>query len=57
MLERKPSTIQDYTIMLDRHLAPFFGDKPVERVDPDRVAAYMVAKRRDGLATKTVSTT
>src|SRR5215213_6042100 len=35
VLERKPSTVQDYRIMLDRHLVPFFGARPVERIDPD----------------------
>ena len=54
VLERKPSTIQDYKIMLDKHLVPFFGDRPLERIDADRVAAYMAGKRRDKLATKTV---
>jgi integrase len=54
VLERKPSTVQDYRIMLDRHLVPFFGARPVEHIEPDRVAAYMAAKRRMGLATKTV---
>ncbi len=54
VLERKPSTVQDYLIMLERHLVPFFGEQPLERIDTDRVAAYMAAKRRDKLATKTV---
>ena len=40
--------------MLDRHLVPFFAEQPLERIDTDRVAAYMAAKRREGLATKTV---
>jgi Stage II sporulation protein E (SpoIIE)/Phage integrase, N-terminal SAM-like domain len=55
VLERKPSTVQYYRIMLDRHIVPFFGDRPLERIDPDRVAAYMAAKRRDGLATNGVT--
>ena len=54
VLERKPSTVQDYRIMLDCHLVPFFGEQPLERIDTDRVAAYIAAKRRDRLATKTM---
>jgi integrase len=54
VLERKPSTVGDYRIMLDRHMGPFFGDRALERIDPDRIVAYMAAKRRAGLATKTV---
>lgn len=55
VMERKPSTVQDYRIMLVRHLAPHFGGKAIERITPDDVAAYVAAKARDGLATKTIS--
>lgn len=54
VMQRKRTTTQDYEIMLRRHLAPFFGDRPVERVDVDHVAAYRHAKLRGGLSAKTV---
>jgi integrase len=55
VLERKPSTVQDYRIMLRSHLAPFFGAKAIDRITPDEVTSYMAAKRHQGLSTKTVS--
>lgn len=51
---RKRSTIQDYEIMLRRHLVPFFGDKPLERVGAGDVESYVQAKLRCGLARQTV---
>lgn len=55
--ERKPSTVQDYRIMVRRHLAPYFDmvGKPIDRITPDDVAGYMALKRRQGYASKTVS--
>jgi integrase len=55
VMERKSSTVQDYRIMLTRHLAPHFGGKAIERITPDDVAAYVAAKAQHGLATKTIS--
>lgn len=55
VMARKPSTVQDYRIMLRKHLAPHFAAKPVEKITADDVAAYMALKRRDGLAAKTVA--
>jgi len=54
VMERKATTVQDYTIMLSRHLAPFFAGRGLDRIDGDLVAAYRQAKLRDGLASKTV---
>jgi len=54
VMERKPSTTQDYRIMLRKHLGPHFVGKSVERITTDDVAAYIALKRRDGLASKTV---
>ncbi len=54
VMERKPSTVQDYRGYLMRHLDPYFGDGPIDRIDADRVAAYMKAKRVEHLAAKTV---
>ena len=54
VMERKRSTIQDYRGYLRRHLDPYFPDRPLDRIDPDQITGYLKAKRRDGLATKTV---
>jgi integrase len=55
VLERKPTTIQDYRIMLRAHLEPFFESKPLERVTADDVLAYIKAKSRAGLSMKTIN--
>jgi integrase len=54
VMERKRTTIADYRGYLRRHLAPFFGDRPMDRIEPTKVEAYLQAKRRDGLSSKTV---
>jgi integrase len=55
VLERKPSTIGDYRSMLRAHIKPFFAERPIERTDAERIAAFITAKKRAGLATKTIS--
>jgi site-specific recombinase XerD len=40
---------------LRRHLAPFFAGRSLDRIDAQLVAEYLVAKRRDGLSSKTVN--
>jgi integrase len=52
--QRKRSTTQDYEIMLRRHLSPFFGETPLERIDADEVELYVQAKLRAGFARQTV---
>lgn len=54
VLERKPTTIGDYRSMLRRHIEPFFGARALERIDSDRIRAFLAAKKKEGLATKTV---
>ena len=54
VLDRKPSTIQDYGIIVRRHIAPFLGDRYLEGVSVELVDDYVHAKLRDGLAVKTV---
>jgi len=54
-LERKPTTLGDYRSMLRRHVDPFFGEKPLERIDADEIRRYLAAKKKDGLATKTIT--
>jgi integrase len=56
--QRKASTIQDYKIMLNKHLAPHFGAKSVERIGTREVAGYIaaksIAKDKGGLSHKTI---
>ena len=52
--DRKPSTIQDYRSMLNRHIGPYFGDQQLCRIGSEQVLAYMQAKLTSGLARKTV---
>ena len=54
VLERKPTTIQDYRIILDRHLLRFFGDVRVSAIRAENVASFINAQRRAGLAANTV---
>jgi len=57
---RKPSTVQDYRIILNKHLVPHFGTKPVDRIAARDVAGYIPAKSRGkdkggaGLSHKTI---
>jgi integrase len=53
-LDRKPTTLHDYRIILRRHLYPAFGDAPIDRISADDVAAYMATKRQEGLAPNSV---
>lgn len=54
-MKRKPSTIQDYEIMLRRHLVPFFSGCSLDRIETHLVADYLVASSMGVLASKTVS--
>ncbi len=42
--QRKRTTIQDYRGYLSRHLVPHFGERPLDRIDPEHVEGYMHAK-------------
>ena len=55
VMQRKPSTIQDYRIIVGRHLGPYFGSTEIARITPGDVATYIGAKRRAGLAIKTIT--
>lgn len=52
ILERKPTTVADYRYMLKSHMEPFFGDVPLEKIDAERVAAYLVEKKKRGKKVK-----
>src|SRR5829696_7895714 len=51
---RKRSTLMDYESHLRVHLAPFFGAKPLHRIEPRDVEAFVAAKRRAGRAPKSI---
>ena len=55
VMQRKRTTVQDYRIMLRRHLGPFFGKRPLDAIEPGDIGDYIASKRRAGLAMKTVT--
>jgi integrase len=55
VMRRKASTVQDYRIMVDRHLAPHFHTTAIDRIKPEHVVSYITTKSRDGLAVKTIT--
>ncbi|WP_205699460.1 site-specific integrase [Conexibacter sp. SYSU D00693] len=55
VMQRKPSTLQDYKVMLRRHIAPFFGGRSLERIDTQLVSEFLLAQQAKGMATKTVA--
>lgn len=55
VLRRKPTTVADYTSMVQRHLGPFFGGRSIDSIGVECVAAYIKAKLQQGLSPKTVS--
>jgi integrase len=54
VMNRRPTTLQDYTIMLRKHLVPFFAGRSLQRIDTQLIADYLIAKQRLGLKSKTV---
>jgi integrase len=54
VMERKATTIVDYRGYVRGHFAPFFGDRPISRIDESWVSAYLKHKRSRGLSAKTV---
>ena len=55
VMQRKRTTVQDYRIMLRRHLGPFFGKRALGVIEPSYIGNYIATKRRAGLAMKTVT--
>lgn len=55
VLERKQTTLADYRYMLGRHLIPYFAERPMERIEPAEVNRFLLAKKQEGLATKTIT--
>ena len=44
VMNRKASTVQDYRIMINRHLAPHFQTKAIERIKPEDITSYIAVK-------------
>ena len=55
VLGRKPSTLQDYALIVRRHLGPVFDGLSVERITPALVNDYVATKLGEGLSPKTVT--
>ena len=55
VLKRKASTVQDYRIMIRRHLAPHFHTTAIDRIKPEDIASYISTKSSAGLAVKTIT--
>ena len=53
VMQRKPSTVQDYRCMLNAHFIGYFSKRDVGRITPDDFAGYIRAKPE--LAPKTIS--
>jgi integrase len=54
VMERKRTTMEDYRGYLRGHFKEFFGDRRIDRIDADLVAAYLRRKLDEGYASKTV---
>jgi integrase len=53
----KPSTKDDYTGVVNKHLKPFFKDTPLASIDAKLVQDYVSEKVREGLSPRTVNKT
>lgn len=53
-LGRKRSTLMDYESHLRVHLAPFFAGKPLHRIEPRDVEAFIAHERRRGRAATSI---
>jgi hypothetical protein len=47
--------VQDYRILVNRHLPPHFQTTAIDRIKPEHIVAYITTKSRDGLAVKTIT--
>jgi integrase len=51
----KRSTREGYEAIVERHLIPALGARPVDSIDADDLERYLAAKRRDGYAPRTLN--
>jgi integrase len=54
LLGVKPGTLEDYESYLRIHLVPFFGSRALDEIEPALVEDFIVAKREQGLAIKSI---
>ncbi|MGE5235821.1 MAG: tyrosine-type recombinase/integrase [Acidobacteriota bacterium] len=54
VMERKRTTIEDYRGYLRGHFKEFFGERRIDRIDAELVAAYLRQKLDQGYASKTI---
>jgi integrase len=52
----KPTTVENYEYILDRHVLPFFGTRPLAHIEarPELIDSYITAKTQEGLSPKTL---
>jgi integrase len=52
----KPTTLENYRYMLDRHLLPFFGRRQLSELEarPELIDTYVSLKAKQGLSAKTI---
>jgi integrase len=55
VMRRKPTTVQDYEIILRLHLVPFFTGLSLDRITTQLVSDYLVAKQREGWAANSIA--
>jgi integrase len=55
VMQRKATTLQDYEIILRKHLVPFFGLRTMDRIDTQLCSDYLLAKLKAELSPKTVA--
>jgi len=53
-LGRKESTLTDYAMCVRLHLAPFFGETPIQRIDAKRIEVLIIHLQATGLRPKSV---
>ena len=51
----RPRTLELYSWALRVHLIPYFGRRRLDQIGPEQVAAFIAAKKRDGLRGWTVT--
>jgi len=54
VMGRKRATIQDYRLILDRELVPFFGERGLDRIGSEDVTAFLHDQGRRGFARQTI---
>jgi integrase len=51
---RKPSTLANYRSLLTTHLEPVLGDRPLDKIEPERIEQMVARMRRDGAGPKVI---